>query len=306
LVLLAASFFGDLEAEVDETPSLLAESTRQAAATTSGRTMMDLGLKGAAAVVTGGSKGMGRATALCLAQDGARICVLARGREALDDAVTALRGAGSPDAFGQSVDLGNAEAIAGAFETIGKRWGELNCLINTIGPHAGHFFELTDEDFFAHFNIGAMSAVRCIRAALPLLRKAEWARIVNVSAHSTKRQAPGLVSYTAAKSALTSISKNLARTLAPENILVNTVSPGTFLSAAFTENLRPVLEPLGIDPEDPYAINKWIAENYGSPADLARAGRVEEIGPVIAFLASRRNSYMTGANVNVDGGSDFS
>ena len=152
---------------------------------------------------------------------------------------------GSPDAFGLSVDLGDAAAIAAAFRAVGERWGELNCLVNTIGPHAGHFFELTDDDFFAHFNIGTMSAVRCIRAALPLLRKAAWARIVNVSAHSTKRQAPGLISYTAAKSALTSISKNLAKTLAPDNILVNTVSPGTFLSAAFTENLRPVLEPLG-------------------------------------------------------------
>lgn len=266
---------------------------------------MQLGFEGAAAVVTGGSKGMGRATALCLAQDGARVCILARGQAALDDTVAALRAAGSPDAVGLSVDLGSADEISAAFRRIGERWGELNCLINTIGPHAGHFFELSDDDFFAHFNIGTMSAVRCIRAALPLLRKAQWARIVNVSAHSTKRQAPGLVSYTAAKSALTSISKNLARTLAPENILVNTVSPGTFLSAAFTENLRPVLEPLGIDPEDPVAVNRWIAKEYDSGADLGRSGRVDEIGPVIAFLASRRNSYMTGANVNVDGGSDF-
>lgn len=266
---------------------------------------MDLGLAGATAVVTGGSKGIGGAAAHCLAEDGARVCILARGQAALDEAVAALRAAGSREAFALSVDLGNADDIAAAFRTISARWGELNCLVNTIGPHAGHFFELTDDDFFAHFNIGTMSAVRCIRAALPLLRKAEWARIVNVSAHSTKRQAPGLVSYTAAKSALTSISKNLARTLAPENILVNTVSPGTFLSAAITENLRPVLEPQGIDPNDPYAVNRWIAEHYNSPADLGRAGRVDEIGPVIAFLVSRRNSYMTGANVNVDGGSDF-
>jgi 3-oxoacyl-[acyl-carrier protein] reductase len=266
---------------------------------------MDLGLAGAAAVVSGGSKGMGRATAMCLAEERARVCILARGQQALDDTVAALRAAGSPDAFGQSVDLADARAISDAFRVVGERWGELNCLVNTIGPQAGHFFELTDDDFFAHFNIGTMSAVRCTRAALPLLRKAEWARIVNVSAHSTKRQAPGLISYTAAKSALTSISKNLARTLAPENILVNTVSPGTFLSAAFTENLRPILEPKGIDPEDPYAVNQWIADEYASGADLERSGRVEEIGPVIAFLVSRRNSYMTGTNVNVDGGSDF-
>ena len=266
---------------------------------------MDLGLRDAAAIVTGGSKGIGRASAQCLAEEGARVCILARGRDSLDQAVAELEQAGSPDAFGLSVDLGQAGPIEAAFAEIEARWGRLNCLINTIGPPAGHFFQLSDEDFFAHFNVGTMSAVRCIRAALPLLRKAEWARIVNVSAHSTKRQAPTLISYTAAKSALTSISKNLAKTLAPEGILVNTVSPGTFLSAAFTETLRPMLAEKGYDASDPVQVNQWIKEEYAEPADLGRAGLVDEIGPVIAFLASKRNSYMTGANVNVDGGSDF-
>jgi len=266
---------------------------------------MDLGLGGAAAVVSGASKGMGRATAQCLAEDGARVCVLARGQKALDQAVAELKDAGSPDAFGLSLDLGDADAIESAFAQVGARWGELNCLVNTVGPEAGHFFELSDDDFFAHFNLGTMSAVRCVRAALPLLRKAEWARIVNVSAHSTQRQAPNLISYTAAKSALTSISKNLAKTLAPERILVNTVSPGTFLSATFTERLRPVLAKKGYDASDPVQVNQWIKEEYAEPADLGRAGLVEEIGSVIAFLVSKRNSYMTGANVNVDGGSDF-
>ncbi len=266
---------------------------------------MDLGLAGAAAVVTGGSKGMGRATAQCLAEEGARICILARGQSALDQAAAELKGAGSPDAFGLSVDLAEASAIEAAFVEIGERWGELNCLVNTVGPQAGHFFELRDDDFFAHFNLGTMSAVRCVRAALPLLRKAAWARIVNVSAHSTKRQAPNLISYTAAKSALTSISKNLAKTLASEGVLVNTVSPGTFLSAAFTERLRPLLAKKGYDASDPVQVNQWIKEEYAEPADLGRAGLIEEIGAVIAFLVSQRNSYMTGANVNVDGGSDF-
>ena len=84
---------------------------------------MDLGLAGAAAVVTGGSKGMGRATALCLAAEGARVCILARGRAALDETVAALTASGSPDAFGLSVDIGNAGEIDAAFRTVGERWG---------------------------------------------------------------------------------------------------------------------------------------------------------------------------------------
>jgi NAD(P)-dependent dehydrogenase (short-subunit alcohol dehydrogenase family) len=150
-----------------------------------------------------------------------------------------------------------------------------------------------------------MAAVRCIRAALPLLRKAEWGRIVNLSAHSIQRQNPMLVAYTASKAALASISKNLAKSLAPEGILVNTVSPGTFVTASFTENLRPILEKSGYDAADPHDVMRWIDEVYHQPADLGRAGLPEEIAAVVTFLASRRNSYTTGANVNVDGGSDF-
>ena len=266
---------------------------------------MDLGLSGAAAVVTGGSKGMGRATAECLAQDGCRVAVFARGRQALDETVEALEKMGSPDAVAMLVDVGNATDVAAAFVELGERWGALNALVNTVGPGGGRFDELSDQDFHDHFDIGALSAVRCVRAALPLLRKAEWARIVNVSAHSTKRQGAGIVSYTAAKSALTSISKNLSKTLAPDGILVNTVSPGTFMSALFSESLRPALVEQGLDPEDPYDAMKFIERNYGHPVDLGRAGLVDEVGAVIAFLASRRNGYMTGANVNVDGGSDF-
>ena len=147
--------------------------------------------------------------------------------------------------------------------------------------------------------------MRCTRAALPWLRKAEWARIVNVSAHSTRRQSPTLIGYTAAKSALTSMSKNLAKTLAPENILVNTVSPGTFLSGGVMSWLEGLAAQRGLDPHRLDDLNRIIAEDFGHPSDLGRAGLPEEIGCVIAFLASRRNSYMTGANVNVDGGSDF-
>jgi len=266
---------------------------------------MDLGLDGAAAAVTGGSKGMGRATAECLAAEGARVAVLARGQGALEETVAALRSLGSPDAVGLSVDTTDDSSVAAAFASLDERWGSLNVLVNTVGAPAGRLEELSDDDWLETFNRATLSAVRTVRAALPLMRKAEWARIVNVSAHSTRRQSPLIVAYTAAKSALTSFSKNLSKSLAPEGILVNTVSPGTFVTASFTERLRPVLEERGLDPADPHDVMTWIREVYGQPADLGRAGRPEEIAAVITFLASRLNSYTTGADINVDGGSDF-
>jgi NAD(P)-dependent dehydrogenase (short-subunit alcohol dehydrogenase family) len=270
---------------------------------------MDLGLNNAAAVVSGGSKGMGRAAAECLAAEGARVAVLARGKAALDDTVKALRDAGSPDALGIVTDLTVRADVDAAFAQLAERWGSCNVLVNAAGPvevGIGSFDDVDDPEWMATFDIGTMSAVRCVRAALPLLRAAEWARIVNVSAHSTKRQSVEIVAYTASKAALTSLSKNLSLSLAPEGILVNTVSPGSFLSAGMRGYLQSLPPARGVDPDSLEDAMRVIAEDFGHPAHLPRAGDPQEIGPVITFLASRLNSYMTGANINVDGGSDFS
>ena len=223
---------------------------------------MDLGLTNATAVVVGGGRGMGLAAARCLADDGARVAILARSRVDLDRAAADLTDRGSPDALG---------------------------------------LDLTDEQWRQAFDDGVMGMVRCVRSALPLLRKAAWARIVNFSAHSTQRQSVILPAYTAAKSALTSISKNLSLLLAKDEILVNVVSPGSIAS----ESLVGWAKSVGVDGDDPYRLMDAIAKHFGHPAHLPRAGLPDEMGSVVAFLASRRNSYMTGANINVDGGSDF-
>lgn len=268
---------------------------------------MDLGLAGAAVCVQGGSKGMGRAAAECFAREGARVVVLARDQDGIDKAVAALRQLGSPDAWGHQVDLSQPLTINAAFAAIDLRWGELNTLVNAAGPGAAMatFDAIGDAEWRDAYEIGALSAVRCTRAALPLLRRAQWARVVNVSAHSTKRQSERLAAYTAAKAAMTSISKNMSLALAKEEILVNTVSPGSFASARFKAAMRRLPPERGLDPDNLYDCMRWIAEDFDHPAHLPRAGDPAEIGPVIAFVGSRLNSYMTGANINVDGGSDF-
>lgn len=258
--------------------------------------------------VQGGTKGMGRAAAERYAADGARVAVLARGQEAIDDTVAALERLGSPEAFGVPTDLRRGDDVTAAFATIGERWDELNVLVNAAGPTDGGIGgveDLDDDEWLATFDIGAVAAVRCVRAALPLLRRAEWARIVNVSAHSTKRQTAGLIAYTASKAALTSLSKNLSLSLAPEGILVNTVSPGSFASPALRGYVAALPPERNADPDDLVDIMRVIEEDFGHPAHLRRAGDPSEMGPVIAFVGSRANSYMTGADINVDGGSDF-
>ena len=200
-------------------------------------------------------------------------------------------------------DVRDVAGVEKLFGELAERWNsELNVLINAVGPNAiGTFDDLTDDQWREAVDDGVMGMVHCVRAALPLLRRAEWARIVNFSAHSTQRQSVILPAYTAAKAMVNSISKNLSLLLAKDEILVNVVSPGSIAS----ESLVGWASSVGVDGYDPYALMDAIAEHFGHPAHLPRAGLPDEIGPVVAFLASRRNSYMTGANVNVDGGSDF-
>jgi 3-oxoacyl-[acyl-carrier protein] reductase len=266
---------------------------------------MDLGFTGSKAVVTGGSKGMGLAIAETLAAEGASVAVMARSRAALDAAVETLREFGAPDAVGISVDMADAGSIAAGFAAVAERWGQLNTLVHTIGPGDGYFEQMEDADWADAFDLGTMSGVRSIRASLPLLRAADWARIVTLSAHSIQRQNPRIVAYTASKAALSSVTKNLSKSLAKDGILVNCVCPGTIVTASFTEVLKDILAADGLDATDPRDVMTWIDNNFHQPCDLGRAGLPEEIASITAYLGSKRNGYVTGATVNVDGGSDF-
>jgi NAD(P)-dependent dehydrogenase (short-subunit alcohol dehydrogenase family) len=266
---------------------------------------MDLGFDGAKVVVTGGSKGMGLAIAETLGAEGASVAIMARGQAGLDAAAERIRRAGAPEVLALSVDMANADSIAAGYSAVQNAWGALNALVHTVGPGAGPFEDLDDDDWHAAFDLGTMSAVRSVRAALPLLRAAEWARIVTLSAHSIQRQSPRLVAYTATKAALSSFTKNLSKSLGPEGILVNCVCPGTIVTASFTEILKGALAAEGLDSADPHDVMKWVEQTYGHPCDIGRAGLPEEIASATAYLASRRNGYVTGATLNVDGGSDF-
>jgi len=201
-----------------------------------------------------------------------------------------------------AADVAIEGEVMAAFTEIGARWGEVNALVNAVGPSgAGAFEDLSDDAWFKAFDQGVMTAVRCIRHALPLLRRADWGRIVNITAVSVQHQSPGLIGYTAAKAALASITKNLARTLAADGILVNAVAPGPIL----TRSIQAAVMAAAGDPQDTFDAFRVMSEQYGSSVDLRRVARPSEVAELVAFCASFANTYMTGAHINVDGGSDF-
>ena len=195
---------------------------------------MDLGFADATAVVVGGGRGMGFATARCLADDGARVAVVGRTERCSTRRPRNCRAWAAPTPSAWWPTPPTPKRSNGVFDELAARWdGELNMLVNAAGPSAvGTFEDLTDDAVAAAVDEGVMGMVHCVRSALPLLRKAEWARIVNFSAHSTQRQSVILPAYTAAKAMVTSISKNLSLPLAKDEIMVNVVSPGSIASEA--------------------------------------------------------------------------
>lgn len=273
---------------------------------------MDLGLENTTVCISGGTKGLGRVTAIEFAREGARIAITARGREALDKTVDELRQAGAADAFGVQCDAGNPDSINALFGDIESRWGELNTLINMVGPTdpstGVNFLEVPDEEWQYYWDIGVMSIVRCSRAAVPLMRKAGWGRIVNISSISSRVGMPFEAPYMTAKAGVNALSKNMAWALAPENILVNTVTPGVY----HTEALRYYMEATGAtekyDADNLTEIYQWMTDQQGGrcAGQIGRIALPDEIVPMILLLGSPKTSYLVGANIAADGGTDFS
>lgn len=266
---------------------------------------MDLGLHGRAVCVAGGSRGLGRATAELLAAEGARVAVLGRTERDVREAEAAMTAAGAADALGLQCDLLDTGEVEAAFSFLDERWGELNGLVNAAGPTLiGAFDELTDNDWLEQFDVGVLTMVRTVRAALPLLRKGSFGRVVNIAATSIRHQSPAIIAHTASKAAMASASKNLARSLAGDGILVNTVCPGAVMSPALEDYLSRA-DPTGL-PEGPLeAAYAAVERDFGAPNDLGRVGLPDEIAAVIVFLCSEVASFVSGAMVPVDGGTDF-
>jgi 3-oxoacyl-[acyl-carrier protein] reductase len=266
---------------------------------------LDLGLRGRAVAVAGGSRGMGRATAELLAAEGCRVAVLGRTDTDLRETEQELAAAGAADSIGLECDLVDTGEVEAAFTFLDERWGELNALVNAAGPtRLGALDELTDNDWLDYFDLGVLTMVRAVRAALPLLRKASFARVVNLAASSIRHQSPGLIGYTASKAAMASASKNLARSLAARGIVVNTVCPGTVMSPALEAYLAGA-DRTGL-PEGPLeAAYTAISRDFGAPNDLGRVGLPEEVAALVVFLCSEPAGFVVGATIPVDGGTDF-
>ena len=238
------------------------------------------------ALVTGGSRGIGRAVCLALAARGMRVAVNYAGNAAAaEKVVQACLQQGAPDAFAVQADVSDAEQVRALVAAVSERWGGVDVLVNNAGiTRDGLMMRMSEQDFDAVLATNLKGAFACMQAVMRPMMKQRWGRIVNMSSVVGLRGNLGQANYAASKAGLIGMSKSAAKELASRGITVNCVAPGfieTDMTAVLPESVRTAL--LGQIP-------------------LARLGAAEEVAAAVAFLASPESAYITGQVLCVDGG----
>jgi 3-oxoacyl-[acyl-carrier protein] reductase len=257
---------------------------------------MDLELKGKVAVVTGGSKGIGRAIALGLAAEGARVVAVARDAGAIDKVVAEARDRGGRDALGISADLSQLAEVERVVATTRRECGRLDILVNNAGAiRGGAFLDIPDAQWINDWNLKLLGYIRMARAVFPIMQGQGGGRIVNVVGAAARNPTAVYLTGGAANAALVNFTKGLADLGAESNILVTAVSP----AATRTERWDSLME------QQAKASGKSVAEMRAAaqaPYKLGRIATPEDIADVVCFLTSARASFITGICITVDGG----
>jgi 3-oxoacyl-[acyl-carrier protein] reductase len=264
---------------------------------------MNLGLKGRACVVTGASRGIGRATARMLCAEGADVLLVARSEDRLIEAADECAAAGEA-AGGRTeslvADVTETDAAERIVTEAGDRLGQLDVLVNNAGAaRRRDFDEVPDEDWYAAWELNVMAPMRLMRAATPGMRERGWGRIVNVSSSSGKRPSPTTPEYSVAKAAELSLSRLFADRYAGDGVLINAICPGAVKSEMWTEDgglLDQVMEMEGLSSRE----EAEQAAAAGRP--IGRLAEIDEVAGAIVFLCSEHASYVSGAAWSVDGG----
>jgi NAD(P)-dependent dehydrogenase (short-subunit alcohol dehydrogenase family) len=252
---------------------------------------MDLELKDKVAIITGGTQGIGRATALRLAAEGAQVVIAARGKERLDAVAAEVRSAGGAVAAVQADVSKPADCERLVAEAL-KAFGRIDILVNNAGTSlTGEFESVTDALWQQDLDLKLFAAIRLVRLVIPHMKKQGGGRIVNITTIGAKQPRARSMPTTVSRAAGLALTKALSKEYAKDNILVNTVSLGLVQAGQHERKAEKAGKPV----EELYT-------EMAKDIPLGRVGRAEEAANVIAFLASGAASYVTGASINLDGG----
>ena len=258
---------------------------------------MDLGLTGKVALITGASQGIGKAAALKLAQEGARVGICARREDLLEQAAQEIRERSGSEVLAVPADVANASDVQRLVHRVAEELGRIDVLFNNAGGSRGApFEETTDAAWSEDLNLKVLGLVRLSREVIPYMRRVGGGRIINLANQGAKAPGPGSAPNTVSRAACIAATKAMSRELGRDNILVNIICVGSAKSTHWERRwqARRAREP-GLTLERFY-------EEMGQRLPLGRVGETEEVANVVAFLASSMATYITGAAINVDGG----
>ena len=264
---------------------------------------MDLGIKGRTCIVTGASRGIGRATARMLCEDGACVLLVARSErevvEAADECIAAGSEAGGK-AESLACDVTDRDAAERILAAADERFAPADIVVNNAGGAKWRDLdEVPEEDWYAAWELNVMAPMRLMRAATPGMRERGWGRVVNVSSTAGKRPSAAMAEYSVAKAAELSLSRLYADRCAGDGVLVNAICPGPVKSELWMaeDGLLDQSKETG-----GHSSREEALDAAGSKRPIGRLAEVEEIAGAIAFLCSERASYVAGAAWSVDGG----
>jgi len=260
---------------------------------------MDLGLRDKVAIITGGSEGIGKAAAQRMAEEGARVIIVARRPDVLKAAAEEIQLATKGTALPVQGDVAEPATITRVVQAALDNFGRIDILVNNAGVSMAKPFEaVSDEDWESDFSLKVWGAVRFIRAVIPEMRKVGGGRIINVTNLGGRTPGPSSMPTSISRAAGIAITKGLSKDLAKDNILVNTVCIGLIKSG---QHERRYARQKQSNPD--LTLDQVYAESVkGRGVPLGRVGEAQEAGDVITFLASDRASYLTGVAINIDGG----
>ena len=256
---------------------------------------MNLGLKNKIAIVTASSQGLGKASALALAQEGATVVVCSRRQKEITEAANEIQKIANATVIPLVADVAKPEDIEQLIAETKQRFGTVHVLVNNAGgPPTGDILSLKDEDWQKGHDLTLMSMVRLTRAVLPMMIQQRWGRIITITSIAAKQPINELLLSSAIRPGILGLTKVLANQYAKDNITINTVCPGNVLTKRQEELATSRAAARNIS-------MKQYLEETASAIPAGRLGKPEEIGTVIAFLASEQASYVNGVNLLVDG-----
>ena len=257
---------------------------------------MDLGLKDKVAVIGASSKGLGRAIAFGLAEEGAKVTICARNEEPLNATAAEIREQTGAEVMSMVVDVSNPNDAENLIHDSIERFGGIDILINNAGgPRAGRFDDLDITDYQDAVDLNLMSTINLTRAVVPNMRARKGGRIINLTSVSVKQPVEGLMLSNMARTGVIGFAKTLATELAADKILVNNVCPGII----FTDRIQQLAT---VRAEEAGVTFDQAIEKMTQDIPLGRIGDPKEFANLVVFLASERASYITGATIQVDGG----